>query len=150
MYNGASLAEGPSLDYMFEKSYILGVDPSVITYLAEGLQFQILRGLLTSPRPRHLRELAREYGASPAGVSDIISRLTKANVLVEQRQGNRRLFSLRIGEDERMALSALFKLYELRRVRQRADRINRDSARMIAKLSDMDEMYSFYRKGKRR
>jgi len=123
---------------------------SLIAYLAEGLQFQILRGLLTSPRPRHLRELAREYGASPAGVSDIISRFKAAKVLIEERRGNRRLFSLRIAEDERACLSELFKLYESRRVRQRADRINRDSARMIAKLSDMDEMYSFYRKGKRR
>lgn len=135
---------------MFEKSYIIGMAPSVVAYLAEGLQFQILRGLLTSPRPRHLRELAREYGASPAGVSDVISRLKKAKVLVEERRGNRRLFSLRIAEDERACLSELFKLYELGRVRQRAQRLNRDSARMIAKLSDMDEMYSFYRKGKRR
>ena len=135
---------------MFEKSYIKSMDSSLIAYLAEGLQFQILRGLLTSPRPRHLRELAREYGASPAGVSDIISRLKKAKALVEERQGNRRLFSLRIAEDERACLSELFKLYELRRVRQRADRMNRDSARLVAKLRDMDEMYSFYRKGKRR
>jgi|GEM_PF-1402110 len=135
---------------MFEKSYIKAMDSSLIAYLAEGLQFQILRGLLTSPRPRHLRELAREYRASPAGVSDIISRLKKAKVLVEERQGNRRLFSLRIAEDERACLSEFYKLYELRRVRQRADRINRDSARMVAKLRDMDEMYSFYRKEKRR
>lgn len=135
---------------MFEKSYIIIMSSSLITYLAEGLQFQILRGLLTSSCPRHLRELAREYGASPVGVSDIIDRLKKAKVLVEERQGNRRLFSLRIAEDERSCLSDLFKLYELRRVRKRADRINRDSARIIAKLSDMDEMYSFYRKGTRR
>lgn len=135
---------------MFEKSYIVRMSSSLIAYLAEGLQFQILRGLLTSARPRHLRELAREYGASPAGVSDIISRLKKAKVLVEQRQGNRRLVSLRIAEEERKCLSDLFKLYELRRVRQRAQRINRDSARMIAKLCDMDEMYSFYRKGRQR
>jgi len=123
---------------------------SLVAYLAEGLQFQILRGLLTSPRPRHLRELARDYGASPAGVSDIISRFKAAQVLIEERQGNRRVFSLRIAEDERACLSELFKLYELRRVQQRAARINRDSARMIAKLSDMDEMYTFYRRGKRR
>lgn len=135
---------------MFEKSYILKMDSSLISYLAEGLQFQILRGLLTSPRPRHLRELAREYAASPAGVSDILSRLKKAQVLVEQRQGNRRLFRLRLGEQERECICNLFKLYELQRVRQRARRMNRNPERMIRKLRDMDEMYSFYRKSKPR
>jgi hypothetical protein len=123
---------------------------SLISYLAEGLQFQILRGLLSSPRPRHLRELAREYGASPAGVSDVIRRLRRATVLVEERQGNRRLVSLRIAEEERACLSEFFKLYELRRVQQRAHRINRDPGRTIEKLRGMDELYSFYRKGKLR
>jgi DNA-binding transcriptional ArsR family regulator len=126
------------------------MDSFLISYLAEGLPFEIVRGLVTSARPRHLRELAREYGASPAGVSDILARLKMAGVLDERREGNRRLFSLRIGDEDRECLMGLFKVYELQRVRRRAHRANRRSAAMIAKLNDMDEMYTFYRKAKRR
>jgi DNA-binding MarR family transcriptional regulator len=122
----------------------------LISHLAEALQFQILRGLLTSPQPRHLRELARDYKASPAGVSDVLDRLKKAGVLVEQKRGNRRLFSLRLGDQERECLHKLFREYELQRVRHRAQRINKHPERTIARLQDMDEMYSFYRKAKRR
>lgn len=122
----------------------------LISHLAEGLQFQIVRGLLTSARPRHLRELARDYGASPAGVTDVINRLKRANVLVEERLGNRRLFRLKISEQDRECLGRFFKNYELQRVRQRAQRVNRNSEKIIAKLSDMDEMYSFYKGAKGR
>ena len=122
----------------------------LISHLAEGLQFQILRGLLTSARPRHLRELARDYGASPAGVTDVINRLKRANVLVEERLGNRRLFSLKLSEQDRECLGRFFRNYELQRVRQRAQRVNRNSEKIIAKLSDMDEMYSFYKRAKGR
>ncbi len=122
----------------------------LISHLAEGLQLQILRGLLTSPRPRHLRELARDYNASPAGVSDVLDRLKKAAVLVEQRRGNRRLFSLRVGEQERECLHKLFREYELQRVRHRAKRLNKHPEKIAARLQDMDEMYAFYRKTKNR
>jgi hypothetical protein len=117
----------------------------LIFHLAEGLLLQIVRGLLTSSRPRHLRELARDYKASPAGVSDILARLKRAGVLVEQRQGNRKLFSLRVNNQERECLDKLFQVYESQRVRQRARRINKHSERIQAKLHDMDEMYSFYK-----
>ena len=138
------------LDQMFEKSYNWSMDSFLVSYLAEGLSFEIVRGLVTSSRPRHLRELARQYGASPAGVSDILARLKTAGVLDERKEGNRRLCSLRIGDEDRECLMGLFKVYELQRVRRRAHRANRRSETMIAKLNDMDEMYSFYRKAKRR
>jgi DNA-binding Lrp family transcriptional regulator len=125
------------------------MDSFLVYHLAEGLPFEIVRGLLTSSRPRHLRELARDYGASPAGVSDIVDRLKGAGVLAEHREGNRRLFSLRISDEDRECLTKLFKVYELQRVRHRAQRANRRSDKMIAKLQDMDEMYSFYRDSKR-
>lgn len=124
--------------------------PFLISHLAEDLTFQVARGLLTSPRPRHLRELARDYNASPAGISDILARLKKVGVLIEQKQGNRRLFSLQVGAEERECLTKLFKVYELQRVQHQAQRINRRSNINSTKLQDMDEMYLFYRQAKQR
>ena len=123
---------------------------SLVSHIAQGLSLKVIRGLLTSSRPRHLRELARDYGASPAGLSDILDRLKNVGVLDETREGNRRLFSLRISEEDRECLMNLFKVYELQWVRERAARMNRRAEKMIAKLNDMDEMYSIYRKAKRR
>lgn len=133
---------------MSEKSYIMDMDSFLVSRLAEGLPFEIVRGLLTSEQPRHLRDLARDYGASPAGVSDVLARLKRAGVLVEQRVENRRVFSLCVSDEDRECLNRLFKVYELQRVRQRAQRANRRSGRMSAKLQDMDEMYCFYKKAK--
>jgi len=135
---------------MFEKSYNQPMSSSLVSHIAQVLSLEVIRGLLTSSRPRHLRELARDYGASPAGLSDVLDRLNSVGVLDETREGNRRLFSLRISDEDRECLMNLFKVYELQRVRNRAQRVNRRSERMIAKLNDMDEMYTFYRRAKGR
>lgn len=123
---------------------------SLISHLAEGLTLQIVRGLLTSAEPRHLRDLARDYDASPAGVSDVVARLKKAGVLIETKRGNRRLFSLCVSDQERECLTSLFKVYESQRVRARAQRINKHPERIAAKLLDMEEMFLFYRQAKKR
>ena len=135
---------------MFEKSYNLRMDHLLVSYLAQDLTFKIVRGLISDRAPRHLRDLARDYAASPAGVADVINRLKDAGVVIETRQGNRRLISLKMSDRERESLVSLFAVYESQRVRTRAKRINRHPDRIANKLKDMDEMYEFYQMAKRR
>jgi hypothetical protein len=135
---------------MFEKSYNVSMDHLLVSYLAQDLTFKIVRGLISDRAPRHLRDLARDYAASPAGVADVINRLKDAGVVIETRQGNRRLISLKMSDRERESLVSLFAVYESQRVRTRAKRINRHPDRIANKLKDMDEMYEFYQMAKRR
>jgi DNA-binding GntR family transcriptional regulator len=135
---------------MFEKSYTISMEHLLVSYLAQDLTFKIIRGLFSGGAPRHLRDLARDYAASPAGVADVIKRLKDAGVVVETRQGNRRLISLKISEREHESLASLFAVYEAHLVRTRAKRINRHPDRVANKLADMDEMYEFYRTAKQR
>lgn len=135
---------------MFGKSYNVLMDHLLVSYLAQDLTFKIVRGLFSGGAPRHLRELARDYAASPAGVADVIKRLKDAGVVVETRRGNRRLISLKMSERERESLARLFAVYESQRVRTRAKHINRHPDRIANKLKDMDEMYEFYRTTKKR
>lgn len=120
---------------------------SVISWLADQPTLRVVRGLLLSPRPRHLRELAAEYGLSPAGVSDIVRRLAEAGVLRESRVRNRRHFELVVPESERSALLTFFQVSELNFVRERAPSYSRTAAE---KLRWMDEAYRFYRGTKQR
>ncbi len=138
-----------ALSKMFEKSYRSSLDPLLVSHLAQDLTFKIIRGLFPGGVPRHIRDLARDYAASPAGVADVINRLKDAGVVMETRQGNRRLISLKMSERERESLESLFAVYESQRVRTRAKRINRHPDRIANKLKDMDEMYEFYRTTKR-
>ena len=134
---------------MFEKSYNVSMEHLLVSHLAQDLTFKIVRGLFSGGGPRHIRDLARDYAASPAGVADVINRLKDAGVVIETRQGNRRLISLKMSEREREALESLFAVYESQRVRTRAKRINLHPDRVANKLKDMDEMYEFYRTAKR-
>ena len=122
----------------------------LVSYLAEDLTFRVVRGLLSGGKPRHLRELARQYRASPAGISDVLQRLSEAGILVEIRRGNRRLLTLKVLDQERESLLGLFKVYESQRLLQRAHRTNKNSKRLRARLEGMDEMYRFYRGAKER
>jgi DNA-binding GntR family transcriptional regulator len=135
---------------MFEKAYNIGMDHLLVSHLAQDLTFKIVRGLFSGGAPRHIRDLARDYAASPAGVADVINRLKDAGVVIETRTGNRRLISLKMSERERESLASLFAVYESQRVRTRAKRINRHPDRIANKLKDMDEMYEFHRTAKRR
>ena len=138
------------LSLLFEKSYIIKMEHLLVSYLAQDLTLKIVRGLFSAGVPRHLRDLARDYAASPAGVADVINRLKDAGVVAETKQGNRRLISLKMSEREREALASLFAVYESQLVRTRAKRINRQPDRIANKFKDMDEMYEFYRTAKRR
>ena len=118
---------------------------SLISYLAKQPMLLIIRGLMTSQQPRHLRDLATQYKLSPAGVSDILRRLKETGFLKEEKQGNRRCVSLQMTEEERDCLTRLFSVYEMAAVRQRAAKFGKNAA---TKLKGMDEMYSFYRRVK--
>ena len=122
----------------------------LVSYLTQDLTLKIVHGLFCGGAPRHLRDLARDYNASPSGVSDVIKRLKKAGVLHETKHGNRHLLTLKVTEQERAALLVLFKVQESQRVLMRAERINKHPERVANKLRDMDEMYTFYRSAKSR
>ena len=118
---------------------------SVISHLSGQPTMKILRGLLTSPRPRHLRDLAAQYELSPSGVSDIIRRLQQSGVLKEVREKNRRCFRLSITAQEFECLKVFFAIHEINLVRQRAPHYSKHAA---SRLAGMDELYSFYKKAK--
>ena len=118
---------------------------SLLSFIVEQPTLNVIRGLLMRNRPWHLRELANHYGLSVAGVSDILRRLSEAGLLYEERLNNRRYVSLAISKSEKDSLTELFLNYEAVKVQQRSARLGKNA---VAKLTAMDEMYSFYRKVK--
>ena len=67
---------------------------SLIAYLGAQPTLMIIKGLLQSSRPRHIRDIASQYSLSPAGASDILRRLNELGILKETSSGNRRCFSI--------------------------------------------------------
>lgn len=118
------------------------VTTSIIQFLGNQPLMRVVRGLLHSPQPRHLRALAVDYSLSPSGLSDILRRLDEAGVLHESRSGNRRLFALKITAPEYKVLEDFFKQYEIAFIESRAPLFER---RAVEKLAWMDEAYEFYR-----
>ena len=118
---------------------------SLITYLGSQPIFALLRGLALAPSPRHLRELARAYSLSPAGVTDILRRLKSLGVLKEARQGNKRFFSLALTLEEQRFLDGIFKGYEQQLI---AERVARFSKEAPERLQWMDEAYQFFKEVK--
>ena len=121
--------------------------PGLFNYLTSQPVFKIIGGLLLSSRPRHLRELAKEYDISASGVSDILRRLKDCGVLKEKREGNRRYLSLSLSSSERESLERLFNEAENQRLRERAIRFSKNAEK---KLEWMDEAYKFMRQVKKR
>lgn len=115
-------------------------------YLCEMPFMRVLRGLYSEQNPVHLRELVRRYDLSPGGVADILRRLEELGLLVVQNYKNRKLYSLKLREDERQALSALFKLYEADFIARRKKTLERNATKT---LKWMDETYVFLKKAKR-
>lgn len=115
---------------------------SAIKYLGSQPIMTVLRGLMLSSRPRHIRDLASQYSFSPAGVSDIIRRLNETGVLTEVRQGNRRCFSLNLSALEAACLSDFFSIFQNALLKERSVRFSRNAA---DKLKWMNQAYEFYR-----
>ncbi len=109
--------------------------------LGDQPAMKLVRGLLVSKEPRHLRELATDYSLSPSGVSDILRRLGVLGVLEEAKIKNRRCFSISLPDDEAEVLSQFFRVYEARSLEERAGRLSKGA---YERLSAMDEMFSFY------
>lgn len=135
---------------MFEISYTNSMFNSLLLYLFDDLTLQIIRGLLIDPTPRHIRGLARDYSASPAGVSDIVRRLKAIGVVQERTDKNRRQLSVTVEDREKRVFLKLFAEYERHRVVRRALLMNQQSNLLQQKLHDMDELYRFHRRAKKR
>lgn len=114
---------------------------SLITYLGAQPILKLLRGLALAPAPRHLRDLAKSYSLSPAGVSDILRRLKELGVLREERRGNKRFFWLAVTPQERGFLDGIFRAYEQQVILERATRLSKGAAE---RLQWMDEAYQFF------
>ena len=121
---------------MFEKSYNLSMSGSLIKMLGDQPVMKLVRGLIDSNEPRHLRELASQYSLSPSGVSDILRRLSALGVLEETKVKNRRCFSLSLPGEEVEVLRQFFRIYEGRIVQERASRFSKGA---YERLSAMDE-----------
>ena len=118
----------------------------MIKYLGSQPVMRVVRGLMLSPRPRHIRDLAAQYSFSPAGVSDILRRLRRTGLLKEVREGNRRSFSLDLPKGERDCLQMFFSIFERSLLEERVARFSRNAPE---KLQWMDDAYSFYRNVKK-
>lgn len=125
---------------------IMDMRSKLISYLGSQPILRIVRGLMLSPEPLHIRELAKRYSMSPSGVSDIIRRLKVCSALKEVRKGNKRCFSLRISQADRAGLEALISALVAAKLEERAQGF---SVYAADRLAWMDEAYRFYRSIKR-
>jgi len=107
---------------------------------------KLIRGLILSSEPRHLRDLAAQNSLSPAGVSDMLRRLSKAGVLIESWRSNRRCFSLELSASERACLELFFRNYNNSLLERRSRRFSRLARK---RFEWMDEAFVFYRRVKR-
>ncbi|MCI5064769.1 winged helix-turn-helix domain-containing protein [bacterium] len=114
-------------------------------YLCDQPFFKVLQGLYYSTAPRHLRELARDYSLSPSGVSDILRRLRKLNLVREEQVKNRKVYSLTLSDGEAAFLEQLFRLHQNTCIETRAPRFEKFAAE---KLQWMDEAYLFFKRAK--
>jgi DNA-binding MarR family transcriptional regulator len=115
---------------------------SLLQYLADQPLMTIVRALLHSSDPRHLRDLANQHSISPAGVSDILRRLKQLGVLKEYKRGNRRCVALDISDHERSILTNLFSAYQVAALERRAKTFSR---RALKKFIWIDEARSYAR-----
>ena len=120
---------------------------SIITYLVDQPFMMVLRGLLLSSTPRHLRDLSAQYSISPAGVSDILRRLKNQGVLKELRVKNKKCYLLDLPEDEKACLRELFLISQKTQIEQRAIRFSRGA---LAKFTWMDQARDYSRQVKRK
>jgi hypothetical protein len=123
------------------------MDNSLIKYLTDQPFMTVVRGLMCSSQPRHIRDLATRYRLSPAGVSDIIRRLKILGVLKESAHKNRKCFSLILSDAERRCLKMWLTCYDDLILKQRAIRFSRGAKE---KLAWMDQSYCEYRSIKSR
>lgn len=129
---------------LFEKSYNILVSISLIKSIGDQAFLSVVRGLLCSDQqPRHLRDLSNSFQLSPAGVSDILSRLKKLGVLIEFKKQNRIEYSLKLENQESLCLKQLFELYEETTLKQRAVRF---SLRAKEKFEWIDQAFCDYQK----
>lgn len=119
--------------------------PRLTSYLLNQPLFSILRTLYLSSKPLHLREIAARNRLSPSGSWDIMRRLKEQGLVSETRNKNKRYFLLTIAEDDKKLLSSLFFNYEKLFIKKRAEKISLNAQ---AKLSWIDEAYTFYKKQK--
>lgn len=115
---------------------------SLIGLIGDQATFKVLRALLLSFEPPHLRDLATVCNLSPAGISDILRRLKQRGVLRESRQKNKKHYSLIISAEERDCFQHFFELYEKFYVQVRAHDYSKSS---LSRLAWMDETYSFFK-----
>lgn len=121
--------------------------PLLAQYLSAQPLMKIIRSLVFSSRPRHVRDLAAEQLVSPAGAADILRRLKEAGVLRERREGNRRCVFLSLAPEEAESLRAFFLISDYAKLEERAQRFQRGA---VQKLQWMDETFKFFREVKRK
>jgi DNA-binding MarR family transcriptional regulator len=119
---------------------------ALTSYILDLPLFSVLRTLYLASKPLHLREIAARNRLSPSGSWDIMRRLKEQGLISETRNKNKRCFLLTITEDDKKLLGALFFDYEKLFIKKRAEKISLNAQ---AKLSWIDEAYTFYKKNKK-
>ena len=114
---------------------------SLILYLVNQPFMTVLRGLLVSSKPRHIRDLSAQYLISPAGVSDIIRRLSSLGIVAESKDKNKIGYTLICSDNETQCLKDLFLVYQRSQLAQRALRFSKSA---LNKFKWIDESAEFY------
>ncbi len=115
-------------------------------YLKNQPIFKILRVLCLTRQPLHLRQLVSICALSPAGVSHILKRLLKLNVLDAHKQANRIKYTLSLSSNELQFLEEFLLALDATFLQKRAKRF---SEKAVSKFEWMDQTYSFFKKVKK-
>ncbi len=118
----------------------------LINYFGDQILFKIIRDLLYSKEPLHLRSFVNNHSLSPAGVADALRRLEQLEILNVTQNKNRKCFSLKLSLIEQNTFLNFFKIYEKNLIEKRASRFSLGASK---KLKNMDEAYLFYKKVKK-
>jgi len=106
---------------------------------------KVVGALLNISQPRSLRELVDLTGLSPAGTKDVLRRLQEKDVVIVGRSGNKVLYSLVLGVEERTFLENALQQKTREELQRRAELF---SARHKQAIGWIDETIRLLRLGK--
>jgi len=114
-------------------------------FLLEQNWMKVVRVLHTLRAPLCLRELVDLTGLSPAGVQDVLRRLSEQKVISSRPKANRILYTLSLNEHEKEFLEQIIKEQNKSEIKNRAKVF---SKRRVNAISWIDEAVKTWRHGK--
>lgn len=123
------------------------MDQLFAKFLCSSPLLRVLRSLVISPNPRHLRDIAKNNSLSVSGVSDILRRLKESGLIKDKKTGNKKVISLNLDKESLEWLQDLFVAYEKAFLAERSKRFSRYA---IQRIEWMEASYRMFKEIKRR